>query len=230
MASTRMMSRTEVTNSISNIKISEAPREVEQTPSEPILPPQPSGNYDVDESVRACKVEFACVALTLLIAVSFSCTWNKNRTCAELWNVTVGQDRKSHRRIALRRREKLLPQGWITSQRRHMQELIPILQVVTLGTTGKHMCQGEFESLKAIYAVSPGFVPEPYAWGKYAQEDPETYFLLAEFRDVGKQVRALSSAVVRYTLAYNNLASFLFLPPFGPQWLSRSVPFAYHTN
>ncbi len=103
-------------------------------------------------------------------------------------------------------------------------------QVVTLGTTGKHMCQGEFESLKAIYAVSPGFVPEPYAWGKYTQEDPETYFLLAEFRDVGKQVRALSSAVVRYTLAYNNLASFLFLPPFGPQWLSRSVPFAYHTN
>ncbi len=92
------------------------------------------------------------------------------------------------------------------------------------------MCQGEFESLKAIHAVSPSFVPEPYAWGKYTQEDPETYFLLAEFRDVGKQVRALSSAVVRYTLAYNNLASFLFLPPFGPQWLSRSVPFAYHTN
>ncbi len=230
MASTRMMSRTEVTNSISNIKISEAPREVEQTPSEPILPPQPRGNYDVDESVRACKVEFTCVALTLLTAVSFSCTWNKNRTCAELWHVTVGQDRKSHRRIALRRREKLFPQGWITSQRRHMQQLIPILQVVTLGTTGKHMCQGEFESLKAIYAVSPGFVPEPYAWGKYTREDPETYFLLAEFRDVGKQVRALSSAVVRYTLAYNNLASFLFLPPFGPQWLSRSVPFAYHTN
>ncbi len=80
----RMMSGTEVTNSISNIKISEAQREVEQTPSEPILPPQPSGNYDVDESVRACKVEFTCVASTLLIAVSFSCTWNKSRTCAEL--------------------------------------------------------------------------------------------------------------------------------------------------
>lgn len=50
------------------------------------------------------------------------------------------------------------------------------------------MCEGEFESLKAIHAVSPGFVPEPYAWGKYAQEDPETYFLLAEFRNVGRQV------------------------------------------
>ena len=51
------------------------------------------------------------------------------------------------------------------------------------------MCQGEFESLKAIHAVVPGFVPEPYAWGKYAQENPTTYFLLAAFRDVGMQVR-----------------------------------------
>ena len=57
------------------------------------------------------------------------------------------------------------------------------------------MCEGEFESLRAIYAVSPGFVPEPYAWGRYGQGDPETYFLLAEFRDVGKQVRASSPQV-----------------------------------
>ena len=52
------------------------------------------------------------------------------------------------------------------------------------------MCEGEFESLKAIYAVSPGFVPKPYAWGKYEKTDKtnqETYFLLAEFRDVGQQ-------------------------------------------
>lgn len=52
------------------------------------------------------------------------------------------------------------------------------------------MCEGEFESLKAIHAVSPSFVPQPYAWGRYQQEDPETYFLLAEFRDVGEQVRS----------------------------------------
>ena len=54
------------------------------------------------------------------------------------------------------------------------------------------MCEGEFESLKAIHAVSPGFVPKPYAWGKYKQEEPETYFLLAQFRDVGKQVGAVN--------------------------------------
>ena len=52
-----------------------------------------------------------------------------------------------------------------------MEWLTLILKVVTLGATGRHMCEGEFESLKAIHAVSPGFVPEPYAWGKYTQED-----------------------------------------------------------
>ena len=57
-----------------------------------------------------------------------------------------------------------------------------------MGIIGKHMCEGEYESLKAFHGVSPGFVPQPYAWGKYAQPDPETYFLLTEFRDVGKQV------------------------------------------
>ncbi|KAG8533454.1 uncharacterized protein KY384_002237 [Bacidia gigantensis] len=61
------------------------------------------------------------------------------------------------------------------------------MRVVTLGVTGRHMCEGEFESLKAIYEVYPGFVPEPHAWGKYTQPDPETYFLLVEFRDVGEQ-------------------------------------------
>lgn len=65
------------------------------------------------------------------------------------------------------------------------------LKVVTLGAMGKQMCEGEYESLKAIYAVTPNFVPEPLAWGKYAQRDPETYFLLIEFRDIGQQVRRL---------------------------------------
>lgn len=56
------------------------------------------------------------------------------------------------------------------------------------------MCEGEFESLKAIHVVSPSFVPQPYAWGRYRREDPETYFLLAEFRDVGEQVRNRSAS------------------------------------
>ena len=65
------------------------------------------------------------------------------------------------------------------------------------------MFESEFESMKAIHAVSPGFVPVPYTWGKYTQEDPETCFLLAEFRDIKEQVCALGISP----------ASFLFLLP-----------------
>ena len=62
------------------------------------------------------------------------------------------------------------------------------------------MCEGEYESLKAIHEVSPTFVPKPYAWGKYSQKTPETYFLLAEFRDVGEQVRAFDRLMSRARL------------------------------
>ena len=49
------------------------------------------------------------------------------------------------------------------------------------------MSRGEFEALKEMHAVLPIFVTKPYAWGKLDKEEPETYFLLAEFRDVGEQ-------------------------------------------
>ncbi len=63
------------------------------------------------------------------------------------------------------------------------------MEVVRLGETGRIMCHGEFESLKAIYRATPGFCPKPYAWGRYKME--EAYFLLVEFRYVGHQVRNL---------------------------------------
>lgn len=62
MASTTAVLGTEVTESISNIKISETQRQAEQTPSDPILPPQPSGKYNVDESVRACEAALSSIA------------------------------------------------------------------------------------------------------------------------------------------------------------------------
>ena len=50
------------------------------------------------------------------------------------------------------------------------------------------MCEGEFESAKAIGAVSPGFVPKAYGWGRFSKRE-ESYFVLLEFREVGRQVR-----------------------------------------
>ncbi|KLU86621.1 hypothetical protein MAPG_05633 [Magnaporthiopsis poae ATCC 64411] len=60
------------------------------------------------------------------------------------------------------------------------------IKVVSNGETGRLMCMGEYESLKAIHATVPGFCPEPYAYGAYSS-DPATHFLLVEFRYIGSQ-------------------------------------------
>jgi protein-ribulosamine 3-kinase len=58
------------------------------------------------------------------------------------------------------------------------------LQVAT-GKTGPVMCEGEFESMKALNAVSPTMAPYVWTWGKYKNE--EAYFMIADFREVGQQ-------------------------------------------
>jgi protein-ribulosamine 3-kinase len=47
------------------------------------------------------------------------------------------------------------------------------------------MCEGEFESMKAINAVLPTIAPYVWAWAKYKSE--EVYFMLSDFREVGEQ-------------------------------------------
>ena len=143
--------------STSSVTIGEAQRNVEITPTKPIPPPQPSGAYTIDDSVKG---SFPVPGTKVLGA---------QHSGQSLWGKTA----KIRVELASGERDTYF------------------LKVVTLGETGRHMCEGEFESLKEIYAVSPKLVPQPYAWGKYAQKDADTevYFLLTEFRDVGEQVR-----------------------------------------
>ncbi|KAI1149629.1 Fructosamine kinase-domain-containing protein [Nemania diffusa] len=47
------------------------------------------------------------------------------------------------------------------------------------------MCEGEYESLKAMHKVVPSFIPIVYRW-RHLQNGPG-YFLLTEFKDVGQQ-------------------------------------------
>jgi len=61
------------------------------------------------------------------------------------------------------------------------------LKVQSMPEIARCMIEGEFESLKALYAVSPKFVPEPFAMGHYQQDGHDTFFLLEEFRPVGEQ-------------------------------------------
>ena len=58
-------------------------------------------------------------------------------------------------------------------------------QIIPNDNPGQHMCQGEFESLKAMHSVIPTFIPVVYKWGKLIKGPG--YFLLAEFREVGQQ-------------------------------------------
>ncbi|KAF8428592.1 Fructosamine kinase-domain-containing protein [Tirmania nivea] len=54
---------------------------------------------------------------------------------------------------------------------------------VALEEKGREMLNGEFESMTALYATSPEFVPKPHAWGSY-QSLPDTHFFLCDFHDM----------------------------------------------
>ncbi|KAI6269973.1 hypothetical protein MCOR27_007739 [Pyricularia oryzae] len=58
------------------------------------------------------------------------------------------------------------------------------MKALKQGELSRVICEGELRSLQEIYKTSPGFCPEPYGWGRFAS-DPEMYFLLVEFRDIG---------------------------------------------
>jgi protein-ribulosamine 3-kinase len=60
----------------------------------------------------------------------------------------------------------------------HFTVLTYFAKAVSRGKTGRTMIEGEFESMKAIHAVSPELAPEPLGWGRYDQQQPETYFLI----------------------------------------------------
>jgi protein-ribulosamine 3-kinase len=70
---------------------------------------------------------------------------------------------------------------------------------------GKFMCEGQYESLKAIAAIVPGFVPEPYSWG--ALQDEVGYFLVTDFREVGRQPPGPAKLVKRLAELHKNSRS-----------------------
>lgn len=43
------------------------------------------------------------------------------------------------------------------------------------------MLRGEYESMKAIYAITPDFIPAPPAYGRYKTKSPIAYFYLSDF-------------------------------------------------
>ncbi|KAK4447250.1 Fructosamine kinase-domain-containing protein [Podospora aff. communis PSN243] len=93
-------------------------------------------------------------------------------------------------------------------------ETSKLVVVPKLGELGMHMCHGEFESLQAIDAVSPGFVPKPCGWGEIGDEE-ETYFLLVEFRHILRQTQPASPIQLSGRLADMHLRSVSPTGKFG---------------
>jgi fructosamine-3-kinase len=52
------------------------------------------------------------------------------------------------------------------------------------GDHGRTLMEGEFNAMSELYKWAPDLVPKPHSWGKYASEDIEAYFFLAEFIDM----------------------------------------------
>ncbi|PGH02302.1 hypothetical protein GX51_04743 [Blastomyces parvus] len=56
---------------------------------------------------------------------------------------------------------------------------------VIAGPKASIISEGEFESIQALNYVMPSLAPTPWTRGKYIDE--ESYFMLMDFREVGKQ-------------------------------------------
>ncbi|KAH8801514.1 Fructosamine kinase-domain-containing protein [Xylogone sp. PMI_703] len=71
---------------------------------------------------------------------------------------------------------------------------------------GMNMAKGEFESMRAIYEVTPHFVPKPIAWGSYGAK-PKTYFFLCEFRDMAIEMPDPKEFTLRLSELHKNSKS-----------------------
>jgi hypothetical protein len=80
---------TKEVHTISRIAIGKAQADLEETPTDPFLPPQASGSYKVDERVIAGKVAITVLARHLR-CFSVSCFWYPGNRCIQLRRIAVG--------------------------------------------------------------------------------------------------------------------------------------------
>ena len=56
------------------------------------------------------------------------------------------------------------------------------------GSYGRLMMEGEFNAMSEIHKTMPEISPKPYTWGKFKNEEPETYFVLFDYIDMSDRV------------------------------------------
>jgi len=77
---------------------------------------------------------------------------------------------------------------------------------VALGEHGMRMMNGEFESMTALYAAIPHFVPKPYGWGSY-RDIPDMHFFLCEFRDMIEELPEIEDFTSSVAQLHQSVAS-----------------------
>ncbi|KAM0323258.1 hypothetical protein ACHAQA_008849 [Verticillium albo-atrum] len=72
-----------------------------------------------------------------------------------------------------------------------------------VGSHGRVMVEGEFNSMTEMHKLAPGLVPKPHSWGRYAAPEPQTYFFIAEFIEMSHEMpdpEQLCSRLARFHL------------------------------
>ncbi|OTA80150.1 hypothetical protein M434DRAFT_401903 [Hypoxylon sp. CO27-5] len=57
---------------------------------------------------------------------------------------------------------------------------------------GMNMLHGEFESMRTLYDLAPGFVPKPRGWGSY-RDIPDMHFFFCDFHDMIEELPEIES-------------------------------------
>ena len=177
----------------SDIAIGEAQRRIEETPKEPIEIPRESGSFGLDQAVVDGEYSnYLCMSYTPITSSSIVLPVQdiKHVRAFRYTESLAGNTAKVVVETSDGKTSKYFLKVRSDIHMAVFSVITMLLQVIG-GNTGGMKCEGEYESLAAIHAISPGFVPKPFAWGKFHNKEPEAYFLLEEFRDFRNQVGPL---------------------------------------
>jgi fructosamine-3-kinase len=78
--------------------------------------------------------------------------------------------------------------AWTSTSRIHIQhpggqELYFFLKTAS-GDEGKTLVEGEYSIMSELNRWAPDFVPQPHSWGRCAQSNPVSWFMLIEYVDM----------------------------------------------
>ncbi|KAJ3580322.1 hypothetical protein NPX13_g233 [Xylaria arbuscula] len=85
---------------------------------------------------------------------------------------------------------RLFKSAWTVTARLHLRLPDGLEKQVFLKSAtenhGRTLMEGEFNAMGELYKWAPDLVPQPLAFGKYAESDSETYFFLSQYIEMNE--------------------------------------------